>query len=236
MTRSLPSRQKVAILGAGGHAREQLDLIAAINEVEDRYDVLGFIVDPQYAPPDGRLRGHPVLGGLEWISERRENVEVAAAIGASSARRHLVGRLRDLGARFSTLIHPSARIGEAVELGEGVIVSAGAVLTSDIEVGPHTHINVASSVSHDCVLGEFVSLAPGVRLSGNVRVGDGCQLGTGSVFSNRTSIGEWSITGAGTVVISAVAANCTVVGVPARVVAQRPEGWHQDEGVEVAGS
>jgi len=197
MTRSLPSRQKVVILGAGGHAREQFDLITAINEVKSRYDVLGFIADPKYAPADRHLRGLPVLGGLEWIADRQGEVEVVAAIGASSLRRHLVERLRGLGARFSTLIHPSAQIGEAVELGEGVIVSAGTILTSDIEIGDHTHVNVASSVSHDCVLGQFVSLAPGVRLSGNVRVGDGCQLGTGSVFSDRTSIGEWSITGAG---------------------------------------
>jgi sugar O-acyltransferase (sialic acid O-acetyltransferase NeuD family) len=236
MTKSPRALQKVVILGAGGHAREQLDLISAINEVESRYDVLGFLVDPQFAPTDHQIRGLPVLGAPEWIAENRDEIDVVAAIGASSARRQLVERVRHSGGRFSSLIHPSAQIGREVVLGEGIIVSAGAVLTSDIQIGAHSHINVSSSVSHDCVLGEFVSLAPGVHLSGGVQVDDGCQLGAGTVFSDHTGIGDWSITGAGTVVISKIPANCTVVGVPARVVAQRPEGWHRDEGLEVSGS
>ncbi len=220
-------RREVVILGGGGHAREQLDLIAAINEVEPRYEVLGFIVDPQFAPPEGQVRGLPVLGGLEWIADRRDDVEVVGAIGASSTRRNLVERVRGVGGRFCALIHPSAQIGGSVSLGEGVIVSAGAVLTSDIEIGDHTHINIASTVSHDCVVGNFVSLAPGVRLAGWVRVGEGCEIGAGTVCSDRTSIGAWSVTGAGTAVIADVAANTTVVGVPARIIDERPSGWQE---------
>ena len=51
-----------------------------------------------------------------------------------------------------------------------------AVLTSDVEIGDHAHVNVACSVSHDCAVGAFASLAPGVRLAGGGRVGEGCQL------------------------------------------------------------
>jgi acetyltransferase-like isoleucine patch superfamily enzyme len=40
-------------------------------------------------------------------------------------------------------------------------------------------------------------------------------------------VGHWSIIGAGTVVTGQVGENCTVVGAPARVVKQRPEGWHR---------
>jgi acetyltransferase-like isoleucine patch superfamily enzyme len=39
-------------------------------------------------------------------------------------------------------------------------------------------------------------------------------------------VGRWSILGAGAVVTRPVPENCTAVGVPARVIKQRPEGWH----------
>ena len=41
-------------------------------------------------------------------------------------------------------------------------------------------------------------------------------------------VGEWTIVGAGAVVIDDVAPNATVVGVPARVVGERPAGWQHE--------
>ena len=40
---------KVVILGAGGFAREVLDVFEACNRVAPAWDVLGFVVEPGYA-------------------------------------------------------------------------------------------------------------------------------------------------------------------------------------------
>jgi len=42
-------------------------------------------------------------------------------------------------------------------------------------------------------------------------------------------VGEWSIVGAGAAVVKDVPPNVTVVGIPARVMRTRPEGWHLAE-------
>lgn len=216
----------LVIIGAGGHAREQLDLVAAINRVAPTYEVLGFLVDPPYAAPGDRVRGLPVLGNIEWLSGRGGTVEVVCGIGDPATRCRMVEGAKPLGARFPAIVHPSAVLSESVALGEGAIVSAGVVLSSDVHIGPHAHVNVGASLSHDCVLAEFVSVAPGARLAGCVEAEAGAQLGVGTIVSDRKRIGAWSITGAGAVVVNDVPPNTTVVGVPARVVKCREAGWH----------
>jgi acetyltransferase-like isoleucine patch superfamily enzyme len=64
-------------------------------------------------------------------------------------------------------------------------------------------------------------------LSGNVTIGEGCDIGTNACAIQGITIGDWSIIGAGATVIRDLPANVTAVGVPARVIATRPDGWWQ---------
>lgn len=221
--------KRIAIIGAGGHGREQLDLIAALAAAGEAVRAEGFVVDADLAPPDGRVRGLPVLGGLDWLEAHRREVVAVCAIGGSAARAGVIARLGGCDVRFESLIHPAASVSGSVRLDEGAIVCAGAVLTSDVVLGAHVHIGIGGIVSHDCVLGDFASLAPGVRLAGAVRVGAGAWLGVGTVVRDRATIGEWSITGAGTVVLDDVPPDTTAVGLPAHVISTRPPGWQRDQ-------
>jgi sugar O-acyltransferase (sialic acid O-acetyltransferase NeuD family) len=218
----------LVILGAGGHGREQLDLIRALDGAAGRREVLGFIVDPHYGKPGEPVAELSILGGLDWLESRAGDVELVCAIGSPASRAALVARAEAAGASFATLVHPSATVGERVVLGSGVIVSAGAVLTCDIELGAHVHVNVGSSISHDCVLEPYATLAPGCRLAGAVRVGRGAELGVGAAVADGRQIGQWSIVGAGAVVVDDVSPDCTVVGVPARSIRQRASGWQNE--------
>jgi acetyltransferase-like isoleucine patch superfamily enzyme len=75
-------------------------------------------------------------------------------------------------------------------------------------------------------LEDFVTMAPGVHVSGNVCLGEGCYVGTGANIIDKKRLGKWSIVGAGSMIISDVPANSTVVGVPAKVIKMREDGWH----------
>lgn len=218
--------RKIVIIGAGGHARDVLDVFEACNVRTPEREVLGFMVETAYYRPGAQVNGYPVLGDFEWLAEHAREVELVCAVGDTALRRRLTERALSLGGRFCTVVHPSALLTPRVTMGEGCVVSAGVIMTSNVSLGRHVHVNLASTLAHDVSVGDFATVAPGVRLSGNVRVGEGANLGTGAAVIEKIEIGAWSVVGAGAAVVRHVPADATVVGCPARVIKQRATGWH----------
>jgi len=216
----------LVILGAGGFARETLDTIDALNAVSPTWDVLGFIVDSPYGRVGDLVNDKPILGDFEWLAHHRD-VSVICGVGAPEVRLQMVSRSALLGARFASVIHPTTIRTRWLTLGEGVVITAGCVMSNTIHIRDHVHVNPACVIGHDVTIDSFVSLAPGVRVSGNVRIEEGAYLGTGANVIEKKSIGEWSIVGAGSTVVKDVPPNTTVVGVPARVISERPRGWQR---------
>jgi len=220
--------QDVVIWGSGGHARELADLIEAMNQDTRRLNLLGFIDDESARHGQPILEGRLVLGGIEWLRARTRPPAVVLGIGASAARARVARRLAGLDVEFPSLIHPAALVTRHTSLGIGAVVCAFAVVNNHASLGDHVHLNISSSVSHDCRVGSFCTLAPGARLTGTVTLAEGCDLGASCTVIPGRRVGEWTIVGAGAVVIDDVAPNATVVGVPARVVSARPPGWQHE--------
>lgn len=225
--------RKIAILGAGGHARSTLDVLLACAGQRREMTCVGFIIDPEFAGPTAELDGLPVFVGFDWLTGHLAEVEVIGGIGAPEQRQGIVRRAAELGARFATLVHPRSTIEPRVTLGCGVVVSAGAVVSNHAVIGDHVSIGHNCVIGHDAVLRDCVSIYPGAILSGYVDVGAGALVGAGAVVVERVTLGEWSRIGAGATVLENVAPNLTVVGCPSRIVRSRPAGWQlatQQEG------
>jgi sugar O-acyltransferase (sialic acid O-acetyltransferase NeuD family) len=218
--------KKVAIIGAGGFAREVLDIFDACNEAGDRYDVLGYIVEPGFGSPGVIVNGKPILGGLDWLGKRRDEVFAICAIGAPEVRRRLVVEAMSKGARFCSIIHPTVLMSRWISMGSGVVIGAGCILTNQIRIGDHVQLNLDCTVGHDTTIEDFATVSPGTHISGNVTIRSGCFIGTGVNIINRLEIGEWSVIGAGSTLIRNVPPNSTVMGAYAKALLQREEGWH----------
>ncbi len=218
--------RRIAILGAGGFAREVLDVYEARREAGDDVEVEGFIVDESFGVPGAIVNDRPILGGLEWLADHIADVYAICAVGHPAVRQNMVARCLAIGARFDTVVHPRATLTRRVEIGAGTVVTAGVVLTNNIEIGDHVHVNLNVTIGHDAVISRLVTLSPGVHVSGRVKIGAGTFVGTGAVILERLTLGEWSTVGAGSVVNRDVDANTTVVGVPAREIKRKQSGWH----------
>jgi sugar O-acyltransferase (sialic acid O-acetyltransferase NeuD family) len=220
----------MVIIGAGGHAREVQEVLHASIRAGAPAESLGYVVDPRFGRPGTVINGTPILGGLDWFRTQPPGTEAVCAVGASDVRRWLTIRAADEGARFGTLVHPSALVASSVVLGNGVVILAGSVLTVQVRVGNHVHVNLACAIAHDTVMHDYVTLGPGVRLAGNVTLGEGAFVGAGATVIEKVSIGAWSVVGAGAVIVRDVPPNCTVVGVPGRVIKTRADGWQLQHG------
>jgi len=220
----MPYRQ-ILVYGAGGFAREVKDVVDAMEKAGKTIRCIGFLDDA--VKDHGRpLNDAPVHGGEDRIRGFADQAEFLIGIGSPAAKKKIAGKIAAHGGRFGKAFHPTAVASRYVEYGEGSIVTAGVILTNRIRVGRHVILNLGVTVGHDCVLEDFVTIAPGVHISGNVHIGEGTDVGTGAVVIQGVRIGRWSVVGAGAVVTKDLPDNCTAVGVPAKVIKTREEGWH----------
>lgn len=187
-------------------------------------------------PQPWRLRGFLVIGGapefdLEGLEARGESEFLAEAdpagclvtlgLGDPALREKVACAYAARGFGFASLVHPSAIIGPACEVGSGSVLMAQAVLETHVHVGAHALLNVGSSIAHNGRLGDCCNLGPGARLAGWVRLGDRCDLGVGSCVRPRVSLGSDTRVGAGAAVVGDHPGSATLAGVPARPLPAR---------------
>jgi len=206
---------RLVVVGAGGHGREVLDVAEAVERLDPgALDLLGVVDDDPGPHPLLDRRAIRVLGPIEAL----DGLDAAYALGIGDPilRKALDEQLTEHGLAAASLVHPTASVGSDARLGPGLLLAAGARITTNVQAGRHLHVNVNASISHDCVLGDHVILNPGAVVTGSVTIGSGVMVGAGAVVRNGATIGEDAVIGAGAVVVSDVAPRATVVGVPAR--------------------
>ena len=214
--------QDIIIYGCGGFGREVLQVLRAINAAQPSWNCVGFLVDAGFETKT-TVHGLPVASQPKALNCTSQTA-VVVGIGNPHARKTAVDRLIKLGLTdFPTLIHPRSWIGDFVELGEGTIVCAGALLTTDIRIGAHVHLNIGSTVGHDTRIGDFSTISPGVNISGKVTLGQRVEIGSAASVIPGVDIGDDVTIGAGAAVVKSIPAGCTAVGVPAKVIRQ-PSG------------
>lgn len=211
--------ERIAVYGSGGFAREVVWLAA-----ECGAQVVCFIDDdPSRTGRD--VNEIPVISCSD-AAARFPGVLVAAGIGTPAAREAVAQNALRHGLTPATLIHPRVERSRWITVGQGVVICAGNILTTNIVVGDYVQINLDCTIGHDVVMKEFATLAPGVHVSGHVIIGRRAYVGTGANIINGTAdrkltIGDDAVIGAGACVTRSVEAGVTVVGVPARPLARQ---------------
>lgn len=107
-----------------------------------------------------------------------------------------------------------------------VVAVTGMKVHPETEVGPglviHTfscvHI-LAKKIGHSCTVNQGVAIA-NVRGAGRPVVGNNCYFGAGSKVMGGVTLGDNVVVAANSLVITDVPSNCTVMGVPARIISR----------------
>jgi sugar O-acyltransferase (sialic acid O-acetyltransferase NeuD family) len=202
-------KEKLLIIGASGHGKVVADIALKMN----RWQSVAFLDDNENLKTS---MGIEVIGKSDKSFELLDEYEICVAVGNNAIRKKLQSELKSKGARIPTLIHPSAIIGEQVNIGSGTVVMPGVIINCCTNIGEGCIINTGSTIDHDNVIGDFTHISPGVHLAGTVKVGLGSWIGIGSTISNNVTITDDCKIGAGAVVIKDITEPGVYVGVPVR--------------------
>ena len=206
------------IFGASGFGREVAWAVERINKSERTWNLLGFMDDNE-SIQGSEINGYKVLGKTADIAKYPDAFFVCA-VGASRIREKIINNLKAINPdiKFGTIIDPSVEMSNLVDVGEGTIICAHTIITVNISIGNHVIINLDCTIGHDAVIHDFVTMYPSVNVSGITEIGYAAELGTGMQIIQGKTVGDYSIIGAGAVVVRDIPARCTAVGSPAKPI------------------
>ena len=197
--------KKLIIVGASGHGKVIAD-IARLNG----YEEIKFLDDDINKTYNGK---YEVIGITDDIDKYVDEYDFSIGIGDNKIREKIYLKIKG---KIPVLIHPRSIIGEDVEIKEGTVVMANAVINSGTYIGKCCIINTSSSVDHDCYINDFAHICPGTNIAGGVKIGKYSWLGIGSCIKQYISKCDNCLIGAGSVVIKNIMESGSYVGVPTK--------------------
>jgi UDP-perosamine 4-acetyltransferase len=205
-------------LGAGGHAKAVLDVLAAVGG----FEVVG-LLDPRRELVGRTVGEAEVLGDDSLLGRYYDDGVRHAFIGLGGAgdtrpRRRLYETARSAGFEIASLVHPSAVVSPSARIGAGATLLPLSAVQADSELGEDVIVNTGAVVEHDCRIGAHVHVATNATVASGVGVGDGAHIGAGATIRQGIDVGAGAIVGAGAVVVRDVDPGVVVVGVPATVL------------------
>jgi sugar O-acyltransferase (sialic acid O-acetyltransferase NeuD family) len=209
--------ERLILLGAGDFAREVIWLISEMKTTQD-WEFAGLLDDnPERATSILRTNGfgQRVLGKIIDYAPKPQDCFVCA-IGNPKAKLTVAEQIAARGGKFVNLIHPTAAIGPGCTLGNGIIVCRNAVITTNVTIADHVHINLAATCGHDAVIGEGCTLSGHCDVTGHAILERGVFLGSHASVTPSVRVGEFAVVGAGSVAFRNVPSGQTLLGVPGK--------------------
>jgi sugar O-acyltransferase (sialic acid O-acetyltransferase NeuD family) len=182
-----------------------------------------FIDDGDFAAV---VNGYQCVSWENFLRIEADKRSVCLAVANGKIRETLEKKCSGAEIDFFSPRSEQSVIMDAVEIGDGAMLSPFVTIASNVQIGRHFHANLYSYVEHDCIIGDFVTFAPGVKCNGNVRIKDHAYIGSGAILRQGTIgdplvIGEGAVIGMGAVVTKSVPAGVTMVGNPAQILKER---------------
>jgi sugar O-acyltransferase (sialic acid O-acetyltransferase NeuD family) len=208
-------RNKLVLVGGGGHCRSLIDVI----EAEDRWQIAGFVDVPERRKD--RVLGYAWLGSdkdLPALARKYRYFLIAAGqIGLPALREQMHRRIIKAGGKLATVFSPLARVSPHAKIGPGTVIFHHALVNAAATVGCNVIVNTAAVIEHDAEIGDFCHVSTGALVNGGCRVATGCFVGSGAVLREGVRLAAGTIIGCGAVVVRDTKAGVHA-GVPARPI------------------
>ena len=203
----------IIIVGAGGFGREVYSwLWDCFSRAE--YGFKGFLADNKNDLEGYDIDG-PILDGPAVYRPASAD-RFVLAIGNVEARRRTVELLLGQGAKFLTMIHPTALVAQTARLGSGAVLYPYSLVSNGAVLDDFVHLSLYASVGHDGRVGQYCALSPYSTLNGFAVLEDEVLLGTHASVAPTKRVGRGSKISSNSAVMKDVPPGSLVFGVPGR--------------------
>jgi len=203
------SREKIAIVGAGGHTRSLLNLI------DTRiYDVTGIFDDSYDQSRDEEIMGIKLTGTIQNCGM---DCKLVLSFGDNNLRKKIF--LTNFSQILTAnLVHRTANFEDSSVQGNSNQIFGKSYFNSLSRIGNNNLINTGAILEHETEVGDHNHISVNATLCGRVKLGNLCFIGAGSVVIDKIKICDNVVLGANSVVIEDITEPGVYVGNPARKI------------------
>ena len=197
---------RICLFGAGGHGR-----VVAL-QILARWPSANLCFGDTQKSRGTDINGIPVTF---TAPEEVKEGHLIITIGDNALRARLQQIATNSGISMGHFIADPDRF-FSLRPGDGSMILAGAIVTSDVSIGAGVIVNSGAIIEHDSDIGDFCHLAPGSVLAGGTVLGPRVFVGAGAQIVNQAHIAEGTVIGAGATVVRTIAEPGIYAGSPAK--------------------
>ena len=150
----------------------------------------------------------PVLGDLDTYVPQ-ENDYFLIGVSNNEFRKKIISTIFDKGAKFYTLVHPTAVVSRDAIIGEGCTIAPFCVVGPNTNIGKYNLLTSYTAISHDCILGDNNTFSS-VIVCGRVKIGNNNTFYIRSTVQPDLRIGNNNVIAAGMIVDTCLQDNSMV--------------------------
>lgn len=173
-------KEKIVLIGGGGHCHSVIDVI----EQENKYEIIG-IVDTK-ENMGKKVLDYKIIAcddDLETIFLSCKNALITVGqIESNKIRVKIYNNLKKIGFNLPVIISPLAYVSNHSSIEEGTIIMHHAIVNANTKIGKNCIINTKALIEHDCIVEDNCHISTASVVNGGVIVKENSFFG-----SNATS-------------------------------------------------
>ena len=179
-------KEKIVLIGGGGHCKSVIDVI----EQENKYEIIGIVDKKELFGND--VLGYKIIGcdnELETIFQTCKNAFITVGqIKSNKVRVDLFNKVKQIGFNLPVVISPLAYVSKHSSIDEGTIIMHHALINANAKIGKNCMINSKSLIEHDVIVEDNCHISTASVLNGGVVVKENSFFGSNSVSKEYITI------------------------------------------------
>lgn len=179
-------KEKIILIGGGGHCHSVIDVIEQIN----KYEIIGIVDTKENIGK--KVLNYEVIAcddDLEIIFETCKNAIITVGqIASNKIRVKIYNKLKQIGFNLPVIISPFAYVSKHSIIEEGTVIMHHALINANVKIGKNCIINTKALIEHDCIVEDNCHISTASTINGGVIVKENSFFGSNSTSKQGIEI------------------------------------------------